>query len=242
MPATPINTQKNGKAGDCSSHANTGRRQDRKLDAISLAGGSRADRGRGPLDNSLQFRNAGAAIGAGAKRSPDIGDVCGTSFSHSAADGFKSDTVTGADDRPGFGNALGASTVYLERSVNEVVKGGWAVFEDNAGVTYPFAIGAASDRSAADYGLSGRVTVLELLELDGVTPIAALPALAFRTTTAFVQSVPLTPAAIPIPDDIDDYPSQIMLASMVLGLSIGQPVATIGTQSDPAGAPAAEPA
>src|SRR5258705_10470622 len=84
-----------------------GRRQDRKLDAIGLAGGSRADRGRGPLDNSLQFRNAGAAIGAGAKRSPDIGDVCGTPFSHSAADGFKSDTVTGADDRPGFGNALG---------------------------------------------------------------------------------------------------------------------------------------
>src|ERR1700721_2010924 len=66
-------------------------------------------RGRGPLENSLQFRNAGAAIGAGAKRSPDIGDVCGTPFSHSAADGFKSDTVTGADDRPGFGNALGAS-------------------------------------------------------------------------------------------------------------------------------------
>src|SRR5258708_35042701 len=83
-------------------------RQDRKLDAISLAGGSRADRGRGPLDNFLQFRNAGAAMGAGAKRSPDIGDVCGTPFSHSAADGFKSDTVTGADDRPSFGNALGA--------------------------------------------------------------------------------------------------------------------------------------
>src|SRR5580693_2645857 len=60
------------------------------------------------LDNFLQLRNAGAAIGAGAKRSPDIGDVCGTPFSHSAADGFKSDTVTGADDRPGFGNALGA--------------------------------------------------------------------------------------------------------------------------------------
>src|ERR1700732_3537640 len=100
--------KKNGEAGDCSSHANTGRRQDRKLDANSLAGGSRADRGRGPLDNSLQFRNAGAAIGAGAKRSPNIGDVCGTPFSHSAADGFKPDTVTGADDRAGFGNALGA--------------------------------------------------------------------------------------------------------------------------------------
>src|ERR1700756_2608753 len=94
----------NGKAGDCST-ANTGRRQDRKLD--SLAGGAGADRGRGPLDNFLQFRNAGAAIGACAKRSPDIGDVCGTPFSHSAADSFKSDTVTGADDRPGFGHALG---------------------------------------------------------------------------------------------------------------------------------------
>ena len=81
--------------------------QDRKVDAISLAGGSRADRGRGPLDNFLQFRNAGAAIGAGAKRSPDIGDVCGPPFNHSAADGFKSDTVTGADDGPGFGNVLG---------------------------------------------------------------------------------------------------------------------------------------
>ena len=109
-----------GKAGDCSSHANTGRRQGRNLDAISLAGGSRADRGRGPLDNFLQFRNAGAAIGAGAKRSPDIGGVCGTPFSHSAADGFKSDTVTGADDRPSFGDALGAlagkKTIYSASS------------------------------------------------------------------------------------------------------------------------------
>jgi hypothetical protein len=97
-----------GIAGDSCCHSNTSRRQDRNLNAISLAGGSRADRGRGPLDDSLQFRNARAAIGTGAKRSPDIGDVCRTPFSHSAADGFKSDTVTGADDRPGFGNALGA--------------------------------------------------------------------------------------------------------------------------------------
>ncbi len=133
------------------------------------------------------------------------------------------------------------ATVYLERSVPEAVGGGWAVLEDETtGAVSVYAISIARDRSVADFAMSGRVTSLELKELDGVSDISTLPALGFRTTTAFVGSLPMTPADIPIADDIDDHPSQVMLDSLVLGLQSGQPVAITGTQSDPAGVPAAE--
>ena len=60
----------------------------------------------GPFDNSLQFRNAGAAIRAGAKRPPDFGDIHGCALGDRSADGFKPDAETGADDRPGLGHAF----------------------------------------------------------------------------------------------------------------------------------------
>jgi hypothetical protein len=131
---------------------------------------------------------------------------------------------------------------YLERSVPEAVGGGWAVIEDETtGAMSVYAITVARDLSVADFAMSGRVTSLELKQLDGVTDIPTpLPAFGFRKTTAFVQSVPLTPADIPITDDIDDHPSDVMLDSLVLGLQVGQPVAITGAQSDPAGVPAAE--
>jgi hypothetical protein len=131
---------------------------------------------------------------------------------------------------------------YLERSVPEAVAGGWAVIEDETtGAMSVYAITVARDLSVADFAMSGRVTSLELKQLDGVTDIPTpLPAFGFRTATAFVQSVPMTPADIPITDDIDDHPSDVMLDSLVLGLQVGQPVAITGTQSDPAGVPAAE--
>jgi hypothetical protein len=61
-----------------------------------------------------------------------------------------------------------------------------------------------------------------------------------RTTTAHIQSLQQPLARLPVVDDIRAGTTELMLGSMVLGLTPGQPVALSGTRSDASGVTASE--
>jgi hypothetical protein len=61
-----------------------------------------------------------------------------------------------------------------------------------------------------------------------------------RTTTAYIQSVQQALAELPVVDDILAGTTELMLDNIVLGLTLGQPVAISGMRSDAPGVTASE--
>jgi predicted phage baseplate assembly protein len=80
------------------------------------------------------------------------------------------------------------------------------------------------------------------LATDSGTALTTKPAtpFPFRSTTAYVASKKLTLADLPIDTAINAGDTSIELDTMVLGLSIGQPIALTGERSDLPGVDAAE--
>ncbi|MDB6158429.1 MAG: hypothetical protein JWO04_2135 [Gammaproteobacteria bacterium] len=138
------------------------------------------------------------------------------------------------------GNDISASA-YLERSVPGVSRGSWTVFDAPETKSQVFGIFDAHETSRADYGLSGRAMGLTLATDIG-TALTTKPAtpFPFRSTTAYVASKKLTLADLPIDTAINAGDTSIELDTMVLGLSIGQPIALTGERSDLPGVDAAE--
>ena len=94
--------------------------------------------------------------------------------------------------------------------------------------------------SRADYGLSGRAMAITLASDSGAvlpTPTIGFP---FRSTTAYVASRQLPLADLPIDSPVGPGETPIELDRMVLGLTVGRPIALTGERADLPGVEAAE--
>ena len=140
------------------------------------------------------------------------------------------------------GGSLTAAGVdaLLERPVKGMTARTWVVFEA-AGEARAYTVHDAREMARADFAVSGRATGLQLRTADG----AALQAgdkpttFGFRQTTARVGSRRVAFAELPIETPIERGKS-IELGSLVLGLSVGQPIVVAGEREDLRGIEAAE--
>jgi hypothetical protein len=130
---------------------------------------------------------------------------------------------------------------YLERAVSNVTRAGWVVFDAPETAARAYGVFDARETSRADYGLSGRAMALTLADDTGaVLTQSSPPAFPFRTSTAHVASRKLDLVELPIDTPVQAGDTTIELDRMVLGLTIGQPIALSGERADLPGVDAAE--
>jgi hypothetical protein len=138
------------------------------------------------------------------------------------------------------GNAIDPHA-YLERAVPNVNRAGWVVFDAPDQTAKAYSVFDARETSRADYGLSGRAMALTLAGSDGrVLSESTPPPFRFRSSTAHVASRKLPLVDLPIDTPIAAGDVAIELDRMVLGLSVGQPIALTGERDDLPGVDAAE--
>ena len=145
------------------------------------------------------------------------------------------------------GNAIDPQTnpndphAYLERAVPNVNRAGWVVFDAPDETAQAYSVFDARETSRADYGLSGRAMALTLAGSDGrVLSESSPPPFRFRSSTAHVASRKLPLADLPIDTPVAAGDTAIELDRMVLGLTVGQPIALTGERDDLPGVDAAE--
>jgi hypothetical protein len=124
--------------------------------------------------------------------------------------------------------------VYLERAVPDLAGGGWAVFERLPDTSEVYQVADVTEASRAGFGLSAKVSGLQLKRADG-SAIGANdtdkpPALHFRLSTAHVKSEAVALAGVPLTEDIAAGTTSIRLGTMVLGLRVGQVVGLQGEE------------
>ncbi|MCZ6738796.1 MAG: putative baseplate assembly protein [Actinobacteria bacterium] len=132
------------------------------------------------------------------------------------------------------GDAYSDADLFLEREVDEVLDEGWIVLDGKTGssrLIRAYRIQDKTPASLADYGISGKVSGLDLKNADGTPPTTF--GFRLRKTTAHVASEWLELADLEIPDPVED--STIELDRMVLGLAKGQDVVVTGELTDPEG-------
>ena len=134
------------------------------------------------------------------------------------------------------GNFYQNADIYLEQVVPGVLKDSWMVLEFPAGDPAVFRVGTVSESALAGFGLSGRCTGVRLTVVDGSSEIngkdkAPLTNYLVRGTVVHARSETLDLIDLPIVDDIPAGTTQVMLDGLVLGLSIGQPVAWSGVRT-----------
>jgi hypothetical protein len=125
--------------------------------------------------------------------------------------------------------------VYLERDIPNLISGTWAVFESPAQGRRPFWVRNAVSTSVADFALSARVTGLDVVAPDENEPDKDANAFGFREATAYVRSIELQLAPLPIEATLGKgtpEQSQLTLDTMVVGLQVGQHVIITGERSD----------
>lgn len=129
--------------------------------------------------------------------------------------------------------------VYLEQPVQGLAPGTWAVFEcpkrpSNKFISY--LIADVTEVSRAGFGMSTKVTGLDLTDADGQaltnTSSDKPDNFKVRTSRAFVKSEALALAALPVTDDLHAGETDLWLGTMVLGLAKGQTVAMTGEELD----------
>jgi predicted phage baseplate assembly protein len=133
---------------------------------------------------------------------------------------------------------------FLERTVPEVVAGGWVVLEGSGQAPAPYRVETTLERSLADFALSARATGVRVTDPDGsATATADLEHFKLRSTTIRAGSQPLELAALPIDEPLGsgtDEERQLTLDSLVLGLEVGQPLVLTGERADLPGVVASE--
>jgi hypothetical protein len=132
-------------------------------------------------------------------------------------------------------------SAYLERALPGVSRASWTVFDAPEEAATVYGVFDAREASRADYGLSGRAMALTLANDDG-TAMSSKPStnFPFRSTTAYVASRKLALADLPIDAAVGPLDTSIELDRMVLGLTVGQPIALTGERHDLPGVDAAE--
>lgn len=137
---------------------------------------------------------------------------------------------------PNDGDTTAAEdTVYLDSAYPNVVADSWAVLvaDGDWEAAEAYRVSSASDISRSDYGISAKVTQLQLRTVSGAAPPdderGKFP---FRKTTVQVESERLELAPVPLPDVLDASEEEIELDTIVLGWSPGQPLAFTGEVAD----------
>lgn len=123
--------------------------------------------------------------------------------------------------------------LFLERDLDDVLDQGWVVLDGNTSGSRQiraYQIDGKISATLADYGMSAKVTGLDLPDAD---PGDSEQAFLLRKTTAHVASEWLELADLQIPDPVQD--STIELDRMILGLAKGQDVVISGDLVDPEG-------
>lgn len=127
------------------------------------------------------------------------------------------------------GNSLNNASFFLERAVPSVLANGYVALESKAAGLHVYKINSVIETSLSDYAISAKVTGLSVTE-PFESP--ALTSYKVRDTTAYVQSEPLTPAELPLTDNLAQGATQLELNGFVFGLVVGQPVILSGERAD----------
>ena len=122
--------------------------------------------------------------------------------------------------------------LFLERVVPDIAKNSWLVLEMPDGGPFFFRVKNTIEVSLTGFGLSAKVTGLNLANGD---PLFKDDKLKVRRTTAYVRSEKLALAEVPITDALSAGTDELELDSQVLGLQIGQTVIISGEQADAPG-------
>ncbi len=121
--------------------------------------------------------------------------------------------------------------VYLERSVQGLLSGGWGVFELPTADYSIYRVAAVNETSLSAFSMSGKANGLRLTNPDGSDPNRRSD-LTVRRATAHVQSESLPLAELPILDTVEPTDRGIMLDRLALGLRVGQTLLLSGERAD----------
>jgi predicted phage baseplate assembly protein len=147
------------------------------------------------------------------------------------------------EDSQGTPYAAAGNLFFLERTVPEVVPGGWVVLEGPGKAATPYRVEATLERSLADFALSARASGVTVTKPDGSGAPGDLDSFKLRTATIRSGSQPLELAALPIDEPLGSGTAeerQLTLDSLVLGLEAGQPLILTGERADLPGVTASE--
>jgi len=133
--------------------------------------------------------------------------------------------------------------IYLERPVPEVIPLSWIVLDTTAASDRPYRVAAVSEKSMADFGLSGKATGLALRGSDGTELDEAqrLEQFTTRSTTVYVQSERLELSDLPVEADLESGDLEIPLDRLDFDLVEGQTLTLSGIATEPAGLRWSEP-
>jgi hypothetical protein len=120
--------------------------------------------------------------------------------------------------------------VYLERTLDGVLEGSWALFNDDT-TSLTYRVGRATERSVTGFNMSAKCTALKVRtpddgDADFTTDYQV------RKTIAHVGSEQLTLVELPIEAPVEVGTKRIELDRMVLGLERGRRLALSGVRSD----------
>jgi uncharacterized phage protein gp47/JayE len=123
--------------------------------------------------------------------------------------------------------------LYLERPVSGIVEDSWVLLE-RPGDYQVYRVKDAVEASLAGFGISAKVTGLEIRDPDGSSPDKNSN-FKVRRTTAYVKSEELILASLPVTDDLEKGDTELTLDRLVVGFKEDQPVAVTGEQADAEG-------
>jgi predicted phage baseplate assembly protein len=123
--------------------------------------------------------------------------------------------------------------VQLDMSYPRIERGSWVALVKNGRweSASAYLVARTEERSVADFALSGKVTALQLEDEAGAQP-ADQSTFTFRDTSILAQSERLELAPVPIDPVFEGATGTLELDRMVLGWSVGQPLAISGERAD----------
>lgn len=128
--------------------------------------------------------------------------------------------------------------LYLERPISGIIKDSWIVLE-RPGDYRVYRVINASEASLAGFGISAKVTGLELADTKGNSlgdnTTDKDPGFKVRKTTVYVKSEELELASLVVTDDLQAGDTELTLDGLILRLQEDQPVALTGEQADAEG-------
>lgn len=126
---------------------------------------------------------------------------------------------------------------FLERSIPGIVSDSWVLFKRSNNQEEAYRVQSVRELSLAAFGISGKAMALQLNKKDGtdLTNSDKPSYFKVRTTTAYVQSEQITPAELPIFENLPANENIMLLDSLVLGLQKGQVVTASGERANAAG-------
>ncbi len=185
--------------------------------------------------NLIIFRRTGFSVAANEMGAEAFTSASVSGIDHAAISGIDRAAI-GDISRVGpgifhFNPYWDDADVYLERSVQGLLSGGWAVFELPTADYSIYRVAAVNETSLSAFSMSGKANGLRLTNPDGSAPNRRSD-LTVRRATAHVQSESLPLAELPILDTVEPTDRGITLDRLALGLRVGQTLLLSGERAD----------